>query len=88
MQSWFLDINVLVDDFASEEEYCHTVPISPIFALEQTLQLIEDEGMENRTARHEAAAGRLLEEQASQRDRSGHSIDENPGFAPCSGGID
>jgi len=61
MQSWLLDINVLADDLASEEDYCHTVPISPIFALEQALQIIEDEGMQNRRARHEAAAGRLLE---------------------------
>jgi alanine-glyoxylate transaminase/serine-glyoxylate transaminase/serine-pyruvate transaminase len=61
IQSWFLDINVLADDLASEEDYCHTVPISPIFALEEALQLIEDEGMHNRTARHEAAAGRLIE---------------------------
>jgi alanine-glyoxylate transaminase/serine-glyoxylate transaminase/serine-pyruvate transaminase len=61
VNSWLLDLNVLAYDQVSPIEYCHSVPISSIFALDAALQRIEDEGMLVRALRHEAAAKRLLE---------------------------
>ena len=60
-QSWLLDLNLLADDLANQQTECHSVPISSIFALDESLKLIEDEGMTTRTARHVAAANLLLE---------------------------
>jgi alanine-glyoxylate transaminase/serine-glyoxylate transaminase/serine-pyruvate transaminase len=61
VHSWLLDINVLADALSSPSKYCHSVPISSIFALDATLQRIEDEGMPVRTIRHNAAATLLLD---------------------------
>jgi alanine-glyoxylate transaminase/serine-glyoxylate transaminase/serine-pyruvate transaminase len=61
VRSWLLDLNVLARDQASPSEYCHSIPISSIFALDAALQRIEDEGMEVRVLRHKTVAKRLLE---------------------------
>jgi alanine-glyoxylate transaminase/serine-glyoxylate transaminase/serine-pyruvate transaminase len=61
VQSWFLDVQLLAGYFGSERIYHHTAPISAIFALDEALRLIEAEGMETRTARHEQAAAALID---------------------------
>jgi alanine-glyoxylate transaminase/serine-glyoxylate transaminase/serine-pyruvate transaminase len=61
VQSWYLDVNLLAGYFGRERVYHHTAPISSIFALAEALRLIEEEGMEERAARHRQAAAALVE---------------------------
>ncbi len=58
--SWYLDINLLASYFGGERVYHHTAPISSIFALDEGLRLIEEEGLEQRIARHRDAAEELI----------------------------
>ena len=58
--SWYLDINLLAGYFGGERVYHHTAPISAIFGLDEGLRLIEEEGLQARTARHYDAAEALL----------------------------
>ena len=58
--SWYLDINLLAGYFGTERVYHHTAPISAIFALDEGLRRIEEEGMEARVARHRDAAEALI----------------------------
>jgi alanine-glyoxylate transaminase/serine-glyoxylate transaminase/serine-pyruvate transaminase len=73
VQSWFLDVTLLAGYFQSDPSeldpsqpararvYHHTAPVSAIFALAEGLRLIEEEGMEIRTKRHEESAKALVE---------------------------
>lgn len=61
VQSWFLDVSLLAGYFGGERAYHHTAPISAIFGLAAGLERVEEEGMEVRTARHQAAARDLIE---------------------------
>ena len=61
VQSWLLDIARLTDRSEGERIRRYTAPISSIFALNEALQLIDEEGMPNRAARHWAAADALIE---------------------------
>ena len=47
--------------YGGERVYHHTAPISAIYALAEGLSLVEQEGMEKRTARHRAAAAKLVD---------------------------
>jgi alanine-glyoxylate transaminase/serine-glyoxylate transaminase/serine-pyruvate transaminase len=58
--SWYLDINLLAGYFGGERVYHHTAPISSIFALDEGLRLVEEEGLEARAVRHRDAAERLI----------------------------
>ncbi len=58
--SWYLDINLLAGYFGGERVYHHTAPISAIFALDEALRLVEEEGLETRAARHRDAAEALI----------------------------
>jgi alanine-glyoxylate transaminase/serine-glyoxylate transaminase/serine-pyruvate transaminase len=59
VQSWYLDVSLLAGYYGSERAYHHTAPISAIFGLAEGLRLIEEEGLDERIQRHQAA-GRLL----------------------------
>ena len=61
VQSWFLDVSLLAGYFGGDRAYHHTAPISAILGLAAGLQLVEEEGMEARTARHRSAAKALIE---------------------------
>jgi len=61
VQSWLLDIARLADCSEGEPGRGYTPPISSIFALNEALQLIEEEGMPTRASRHRAAADALTE---------------------------
>ena len=61
VQSWFLDISLLAGYFGAERVYHHTAPITAILGLAEGLRLVEEEGMEVRTARHRTAAEQLLD---------------------------
>lgn len=61
VQSWYLDLNLLGGYVGAERKYHHTAPISAIFALAEALRIVEEEGMEIRTKRHEECANALIE---------------------------
>ena len=61
VQSWYFDVSLLAGYFGSERVYHHTAPISMIFGLAEALRLVDEEGMEARTARHRRAAEALLQ---------------------------
>lgn len=55
VQSWFLDLNLVKNYWAgAKRAYHHTAPVSSIFALYEALNLVLEEGLENRWARHHA----------------------------------
>lgn len=61
VQSWFLDLSLLASYFGDERVYHHTAPVSAILGLAEALQMILDEGMETRIARHQGASEALIE---------------------------
>ncbi|MEM9209280.1 MAG: alanine--glyoxylate aminotransferase family protein [Pseudomonadota bacterium] len=68
VQSWFCDVNLLMGYYESGEKaraYHHTAPVNSLFAINEALRLVEEEGLEARWDRHAAAARRLYENLAS-----------------------
>ncbi len=59
VQSWYLDLPMLVSYWGSERFYHHTAPVNMVFALYEALRLIAEEGLEARFARH-ARNGKAL----------------------------
>ena len=52
VQSWYLDMTMVERYWGAERFYHHTAPISMLYALAESLQLIMEEGLEARLARH------------------------------------
>jgi alanine-glyoxylate transaminase/serine-glyoxylate transaminase/serine-pyruvate transaminase len=53
VQSWFLDLSLVKDYWTgAKRAYHHTAPVSAMFALREAYQLVLEEGLENRWARH------------------------------------
>ena len=54
VQSWFLDITLLMSYWGGEAKraYHHTAPINTVYALHEALLLLQEEGLENAWARH------------------------------------
>jgi alanine-glyoxylate transaminase/serine-glyoxylate transaminase/serine-pyruvate transaminase len=61
VSSWYLDLGLLSGYYGGERVYHHTAPVSTVLALAEALRRVEEEGMEEREARHRAAAALLLE---------------------------
>ncbi|MEQ8412932.1 MAG: alanine--glyoxylate aminotransferase family protein [Imperialibacter sp.] len=54
VQSWFLDLTMVKNYWAgAKRAYHHTGPVSAIFALHEALNIVLEEGLEERWARHE-----------------------------------
>lgn len=51
--SWYLDMTMLRSYWGSDRVYHHTAPINMTYALREALQVILEEGLSNRIARHE-----------------------------------
>jgi alanine-glyoxylate transaminase/serine-glyoxylate transaminase/serine-pyruvate transaminase len=53
-QSWFLDLNLLTGYWGpgAKRAYHHTAPINALYALDEALQMLQEEGLENSWARH------------------------------------
>ena len=51
--SWYLDLTMLRNYWGSDRVYHHTAPINMTYALRESLQIILEEGLTNRIARHE-----------------------------------
>ena len=52
VRSWYLDLSMIENYWGEGRTYHHTAPISMIYALHEGLQLIHEEGLEARFARH------------------------------------
>lgn len=60
-QSWYLDLSLVADYWEeSKRTYHHTAPISMLYALREALRLIQEEGLEERYARHGLNSNALL----------------------------
>lgn len=51
--SWYLDLTMLRNYWGSDRVYHHTAPINMTYALRESLQIILEEGLQNRISRHE-----------------------------------
>lgn len=60
-QSWYLDLR-LIDAYAEERRYHHTLPISMVYALHAGLGVLLDEGLAASWARHRAVGAMLHDE--------------------------
>ncbi len=54
VQSWFLDLNLVMGYWGEGQKraYHHTAPINSIYALHESLLMLQQEGLENAWARH------------------------------------
>ena len=57
IQVGYLDWAQRINPRAHYDLYCGTPPVSHLYALDEALSMIEEEGLENRWARHRALAG-------------------------------
>ena len=60
-QSWYLDCSLIGDYWTdTKRTYHHTAPISMVYALRESLRLIQEEGLENRFTRHRLHSDALI----------------------------
>ena len=54
VQSWFLDLSLVMGYWGSnaKRSYHHTAPVNSLYALHESLVLLQEEGIENSWARH------------------------------------
>ncbi len=52
VQSWYLDLSMVEKYWCRERTYHHTAPVSLIYALDEALRIVEEEGLEARWKRH------------------------------------
>ncbi len=65
VQSWFLDLNLVMQywgDGGGKRSYHHTAPINALYAMHEALLLLREEGLEARWERHRRIHRRLREE--------------------------
>ncbi|PCI54662.1 MAG: alanine--glyoxylate aminotransferase [Gammaproteobacteria bacterium] len=61
VQSWFLDQSLVMGYWAGEgkRSYHHTAPVNSLYALHESLLMLQNEGLENSWARHKAQHEKL-----------------------------
>jgi len=61
VQSWFLDLNLVMGYWGSDggRSYHHTAPVNSLYALHESLLMLQEEGLENSWARHARLHGAL-----------------------------
>ena len=60
-QSWYLDVSLIADYWVSSKRAYHpTAPISMIYALQEALRLVDEEGLDARYARHRTNSHALM----------------------------
>jgi len=54
VQSWFLDLNLVMGYWGqgAKRAYHHTAPVNTLYALHESLVILQEEGLENSWARH------------------------------------
>ncbi len=60
-RSWYLDLGMIQRYWGSERFYHHTAPINMIYALNESLRIIKEEGLEARYQRHADTQQFLIE---------------------------
>jgi len=55
VQSWFLDLNLVLGYWGggAKRAYHHTAPVNTLYALHESLVILQEEGIENSWARHQ-----------------------------------
>jgi alanine-glyoxylate transaminase/serine-glyoxylate transaminase/serine-pyruvate transaminase len=61
VQSWYLDLTMIRSYWGGERAYHHTAPINMLYGLDEALNIVLEEGLENRFERHLDAHRRLRE---------------------------
>jgi alanine-glyoxylate transaminase / serine-glyoxylate transaminase / serine-pyruvate transaminase len=61
-RSWYFDLRLLTDYYYESHRYHHTASATLFYALHEGLTLVEEEGFENRTARHKRMHLRFVKE--------------------------
>lgn len=61
VQSWYLDLTMIMRYWGEERFYHHTAPVNMIYGLNEALRIIAEEGLQNRWMRHRANAEALWE---------------------------
>lgn len=51
-QSWYLDVSLIAAYLGHERRYHHTAPVNMVYALHESLVILEEEGLEARIRRH------------------------------------
>ncbi len=61
VQSWFMDLNLVMGYWGGESQrsYHHTAPVNSLYALHESLLILQEEGLEKSWARHQANHERL-----------------------------
>lgn len=54
VQSWYLDLTMVRQYWGQERSYHHTAPINMLYALDEAITMVLEEGLESRFARHES----------------------------------
>jgi alanine-glyoxylate transaminase/serine-glyoxylate transaminase/serine-pyruvate transaminase len=52
VQSWYLDLTMIRKYWGGERAYHHTAPINMLYGLDEALNIVLEEGLENRFGRH------------------------------------
>ena len=60
VQSWYLDLSMVEKYWGRERTYHHTAPISMVYALDEALRVVLEEGLEARWERHAHNMAALL----------------------------
>ncbi len=63
--SWYFDLTLIRKYWGGERAYHHTAPINMIYGLAEALEIVEEEGLPARFARHRHAHARLVRELAT-----------------------
>lgn len=59
VQSWYLDLTMIMRYWGEERFYHHTAPVNMVYGLNEALRVIAEEGLENRWNRHKNNAEAL-----------------------------
>lgn len=61
VQSWFLDQSLVMEYWSGQgkRSYHHTAPVNSLYALHESLVMLQNEGLENSWARHQAQHEKL-----------------------------
>ncbi len=52
--TWYFDLKLLAEYFGETKRYHHTAPVSMFYALREGIEILSEEGLEKRFARHRA----------------------------------
>lgn len=59
VQSWYLDLTMIMRYWEQERFYHHTAPVNMLYAFNEALRIVDEEGLESRWARHRRNAEAL-----------------------------